>query len=180
MRPSWKSRNVNSKVSHWIYLLAGVSTIALAAVAITLSTRAVHADARIPGAASSPPPIQSAIPLSPAPRKTSNPSQADPFKGIATWYGPVLNGHHTASGERFNMYAMTACHPTLPFGSRVRVLNLNNHRSVVVRINDRGELDAARIIDISYAAAQKLHIIKSGVAPVAVEVISLGPPRHRN
>jgi len=77
------------------------------------------------------------------------------------------------------MYAMTACHPTLPFGSLVRVVNLDNKRSVVVRITDRGYLYAGRILDLSYGAAQKLEMTKSGIAPVELEVISLGRP-HRD
>jgi rare lipoprotein A len=94
--------------------------------------------------------------------------------GIASWYGGVFNGRHTASGERFDMYAMTACHPTLPFGSLVRVVNLNNGRSVVVRITDRGYLYEGRILDLSYGAAQKLAMTKPGLAPVELEVLSLG------
>jgi len=77
------------------------------------------------------------------------------------------------------MYAMTACHPTLPFGTLVRVIDQNTKKSVVVRINDRGILDDGRIIDLSYAAAQELKITKAGLAPVALEVISLGQPKHR-
>jgi rare lipoprotein A len=69
---------------------------------------------------------------------------------------------------------MTACHPTLPFGTTVRVVDLHTKKSVVVRINDRGILSEGRIIDLSYAAAQELNITKSGLAPVALEVISLG------
>ena len=72
------------------------------------------------------------------------------------------------------MNAMTACHPTLPFGSVVRVKNMVNKRSVVVRITDRGALQEGRIIDLSLAAAQKLAMIKSGLAPVELEVISMG------
>jgi rare lipoprotein A len=77
------------------------------------------------------------------------------------------------------MYAMTACHPTLPFGTMVRVVDQKTKRSVVVRINDRGILDEGRIIDLSYAAAQELKITKAGLAPVALEVISLGQPKHK-
>ena len=76
------------------------------------------------------------------------------------------------------MYAMTACHPTLPFGSLVRVVNLNNRRSVVVRITDRGYLYEGRILDLSYGAAQKLAMTKPGLAPVELQVLSLGKPRH--
>jgi rare lipoprotein A len=103
---------------------------------------------------------------------------ADKLHGVASWYGAVLDGHRTASGERFDMYAMTACHPTLPFGSLVRVVDENTKRSVIVRINDRGILSDGRIIDLSYAAAQELNIVKSGLASVDVEVISLGQSRH--
>ena len=78
------------------------------------------------------------------------------------------------------MYAMTACHPTLPFGTMVRVTDLHSKRSVVVRINDRGVLSEGRIIDLSYAAAQELNITKAGLAPVALEVLSLGHSRHKN
>lgn len=99
--------------------------------------------------------------------------------GVASWYGGVFNGRHTASGERFDMYAMTACHPTLPFGSMVRVVNTENKRSVVVRITDRGDLgDQGRVIDLSYAAAKKLAMTKSGLASVKLEVLSLGGAHH--
>jgi rare lipoprotein A len=72
------------------------------------------------------------------------------------------------------MNAMTACHPTLPFGSVVRVINRDNHRSVVVRITDRGELLGGRVIDLSYGAAKKLAMAKGGLASVDLEVLSLG------
>jgi rare lipoprotein A len=76
------------------------------------------------------------------------------------------------------MNAMTACHPTLPFGSLVRVVNRENGRSVVVRITDRGYLYEGRILDLSYGAAQKLAMIKPGLAAVDLEVISLGKPER--
>jgi rare lipoprotein A len=77
------------------------------------------------------------------------------------------------------MYAMTACHPTLPFGSMVRVVNEKNKRSVVVRITDRGYLYGGRVIDLSYAAAEKLDMTKSGLASVRLEVLSVGGPRRK-
>jgi rare lipoprotein A len=175
----WKSRNMRLILSHRIYILAGLSSLVLAAVVITLSTQSVHANARLSKPASTAPPVLSATPPTLEARKPARESRTDMLRGLATWYGSVLNGHHTASGERFNMYAMTACHPTLPFGTMVRVVNLNNHKNVVVRINDRGELDEGRVIDVSYAAAEKLHIVKGGVAPVAIEVISANRPRHK-
>jgi rare lipoprotein A len=93
--------------------------------------------------------------------------------GFASWYGKVLDGHTTASGRRFHMNELTAAHRDLPFGSKVRVTNLRNHRSVVVTITDRGELFPERIIDLSYGAARQLHMIKSGVDPVQLDVLSI-------
>ncbi|STY28494.1 Lipoprotein [Legionella wadsworthii] len=90
-------------------------------------------------------------------------------KGIASWYRPRGRNQKTSAGERYNMYAMTAAHPTLPLSTRVRVKNLNNGRSIVVRINDRGPFLSKRIIDLSYAAAKKLGI--QGLAPVEIEVV---------
>ena len=93
-------------------------------------------------------------------------------KGWASWYGPELHGNLTASGERFNQYDLTAAHRNLPFGTRVRVTNLNNNRSVVVRINDRGPYTGGRIIDVSAAAAGVVRMRQSGVAPVRVDVLA--------
>lgn len=90
-------------------------------------------------------------------------------KGIASWYGSHIRNQRTSSGQRYNRYAMTAAHPTLPLNTRVRVKNLNNGRSIVVRINDRGPFLSNRLIDLSFAAAKKLGI--SGIAPVEIEVI---------
>jgi rare lipoprotein A len=101
--------------------------------------------------------------------------RGDRLHGIASWYGGVFQGRKTASGERYDMYAMTACHPTLPFGSLVRVINHRNHRSVVVKITDRGDLvEQDRIIDLSFGAAQRLAMTKSGLASVDLEVLALG------
>jgi len=104
---------------------------------------------------------------------------AEALHGIATWYGAVRNGHRTASGERFDEMAMTAAHKTLPFGTLLRVVNLKTKKSVVVRVNDRGQLPAGRVIDLSYAAAEELEIVKAGVAPVRLEVIALGHPGRK-
>jgi rare lipoprotein A len=95
--------------------------------------------------------------------------------GMASWYGTVLQGHLTASGRRFNMYEMTAAHRDLPFGSKVRVTNVRNHRSVIVTITDRGVLFSDRVIDVSYGAAKQLQMIKSGVDPVNLEVMTTNP-----
>jgi rare lipoprotein A len=99
-----------------------------------------------------------------------------PFRqtGIASWYGRRFHGQPTSSGEIYDMYAMTAAHPTLPVPSYARVTNPANGRSVVVRVNDRGPFHAERIIDLSYAAAWKLGIVNSGSARVVVEAIVPG------
>jgi rare lipoprotein A len=91
--------------------------------------------------------------------------------GMASWYGGQFHGRTTASGEPFDMNAMTAAHRTLPFGTNVRVTNLDNGRSVVVRINDRGPYAKRRIIDLSRHAAEQLGFRKAGVAKVRVQVI---------
>ena len=91
--------------------------------------------------------------------------------GKASWYGPGFHGRRTANGEVFNQNALTAAHRSLPFGTRVRVTNVNNGRSVVVRINDRGPFTRGRVIDLSTAAANSLGMIHHGVAPVRLEVL---------
>lgn len=91
--------------------------------------------------------------------------------GWASWYGPGFHGNMSASGEVFNQNAMTAAHRTLPFGTRVQVTNLDNGRSVVVRINDRGPFTGGRVIDLSAGAARVLGLIQSGTAPVRLEVL---------
>lgn len=91
--------------------------------------------------------------------------------GIASWYGRFFQGKTTASGQPYNEYSMTCAHRTLPLGSLLRVTNLRNHKSVVVRVNDRGPVPEDRIIDLSYAAAESLGFSQRGVAPVKVELI---------
>ena len=92
-------------------------------------------------------------------------------RGIASWYGKKFHGQRTSSGERYDMYGMTAAHPTLPIPSYVRVTNAKNGKSVVVRINDRGPFHADRVIDLSYTAAYKLGIVNAGSGLVEVESI---------
>ena len=188
-----KSRKLglNTPLGKW--LLAGCSSVALTAVvAVTFATRIVHADARL---------SNSIVPITGASLNAKTASfdqqaakvaeqetakvaaraertalkRGDKLHGLASWYGGVFNGRRTASGERYDMYAMTACHPTLPFGSLVRVINHRNHRSVIVKITDRGDLvEQNRIIDLSYGAAQRLAMLKSGLASVDLEVLALG------
>jgi len=99
--------------------------------------------------------------------------------GIASYYSETLHGQRTASGERYDRQALTAAHPTLPFGSRVRVTNLGNGLSVVVRINDRGPFVEKRVIDLSYAAARKLGFIGQGTTRVRLEVLDGSAALHR-
>lgn len=87
---------------------------------------------------------------------------------IASWYGPRFHGKKTANGEKYNMYAMTAAHRTLPLSSYAEVTNLKNHRSVIVRINDRGPYHGNRVLDLSYAAAKELDIHKKGLGAVKI------------
>lgn len=103
-------------------------------------------------------------------------TSVQPFRqrGIASWYGRRFNGQPTSSGERYDMYAMTAAHPVLPIPSYARVTNLANGRSAVVRINDRGPFHSGRIIDLSYAAAHKLGYVAAGSAMVEVDSIVPG------
>jgi len=102
-------------------------------------------------------------------------TQLAPFRqsGIGSWYGRRYHGQKTSSGEIYDMYAMTAAHPTLPIPSYARVTNAANGRSVVVRVNDRGPFLADRVIDLSYAAAWKLGYVEAGSARVEVESVLL-------
>ena len=92
--------------------------------------------------------------------------------GLASWYGKRYHGRTTASGARFDMNAMTAAHRSLPFGTRVRVTNLANRRSVVVTINDRGPYAGRRIIDVSRHAAERLGMVRKGVVRVRVHTVA--------
>ena len=104
-------------------------------------------------------------------RRTATRGRRRGFRGIASFYGAYFAGKKTASGERFNPSKMTAAHKTLPFGTRVRVTNMRNGRSVVVRINDRGPFIRGRVIDLSRGAAGVIGMIGRGIAPVRVEVL---------
>ena len=102
------------------------------------------------------------------PRKVSI---GDSFTGIASWYGPNFHGKLTSNGETYNMYGMTAAHKTLPMNTIVRVTNLENRKSIVVRVNDRGPFVDDRIIDLTKTAATRLGSIKKGTAKVRVDVL---------
>jgi len=97
-------------------------------------------------------------------------------EGEASWYGPGFNGNPTASGEVFDQYAVTAAHPSLPFGTMVRVTNQDNGRSTMVRINDRGPFAGHRVLDLSYGAASELGVVDSGTAYVSIEILEAVDP----
>ncbi len=144
-----------------------VSTWAGIAVALTLgitSTKSAQpaATTQTPAMASTAVPAKVA---SPEPKPVHHWYQL----GHASWYGKYFQGHQTASGESYNMYDLTCAHRSLPLGSLVRVTNLRNHKSVVVRVNDRGPVPEDRIIDLSYAAANLLQV--SGVSKVRLELL---------
>ena len=101
-------------------------------------------------------------------------------RGIASWYGPNFHGRYTSNGEIYNMFAYTAAHKTLPMNTIVKVTNLNNGKSVIVRINDRGPFVKGRIIDLSYAAGKKIGLNITGTAPVELEVIGFNGKNYLN
>src|SRR6267143_1359456 len=103
--------------------------------------------------------------------KKSRPYQV----GTASWYGSYFHGKETASGEAFNMYDLTAAHPTLPLGTHVKVTNLRNGRTLVVRVNDRGPVVEGRIIDLSYEASRELDLKKQGIQRVRLDLVE--PPQ---
>jgi len=102
------------------------------------------------------------------------PGHAGPEVGMASYYAEAHQGRRTANGERFDMHALTAAHRTLPFGTRVEVTNLENGRSVVVRINDRGPYVEGRVIDLSQAAARELRFLGRGTTRVRLKVLGDG------
>ncbi|MCL9773252.1 septal ring lytic transglycosylase RlpA family protein [Vibrio methylphosphonaticus] len=101
-------------------------------------------------------------------------------KGQASWYGKKFHGHLTSNGEVYDMYSMSAAHKTLPIPSYVKVTNTDNGKETIVRVNDRGPFHEGRIIDLSYAAAKKLDVIKTGTANVQIEVITVDKPTGKH
>ncbi len=99
-------------------------------------------------------------------------------RGLASWYGTRFHGRKTANGEHYDMFAMTAAHPTLPLPTYLKVTNLKNNKSVIVKANDRGPFRCNRLIDLSYAAAAKLDMLGHGTAHV--EVVSVDPRDHKH
>ena len=116
-------------------------------------------------------------PMASRPRPaTKSSKRSKPYQvGTASWYGSYFQGKDTASGEAYNMYDLTAAHPTLPLGTYVRVTNLRNGRAVVVRVNDRGPVVEGRIIDVSYGAAQALGMKSRGLQQVRLDLVEAPP-----
>lgn len=113
-------------------------------------------------------PVTPSLPIATPPAR---PSARSIGAGMASWYGPGFYGNRTANGEVFRPGTLTAAHRTLPFGTKVRVTNLWNGRSAVVRINDRGPFHGSRVIDLAHGAASQLGLVASGVAQVKLEVL---------
>jgi rare lipoprotein A len=178
-------------------LAAPLGLIAAAGLAACVSTRPPPAEPTViptvPPAATPPPPDagSDAIPRIEARARKGNPPFYDVFgkryfvlsssagyweRGVASWYGPGFHKVRTSTGEPYDMYAMTAAHRTLPLPAYVRVTNLQNGRSVVVRVNDRGPFVGNRIIDLSYTAAAKLDMLRNGTALVEVRAIDASAP----
>ncbi|MBD3883197.1 septal ring lytic transglycosylase RlpA family protein [Phormidium tenue FACHB-886] len=135
------------------------------------SEDALHATNLIRRQVGNAPPIESVVGEPQAAAEISLGSVRLSISGWASWYGPGFDGNYSASGEVFNQNALTAAHPDLPFGTQVRVTNMDNGESVVVRINDRGPYAGDRIIDLSRGAAAVIGLVQSGVAPVKLEVL---------
>jgi len=109
-------------------------------------------------------------------KKTPSVRKGHPYQvGTASWYGDYFQGKETASGEPYDMYDMTAAHPTHPVGPNLKVTNLRNGRAVVVRINDRGPVIEGRIIDLSYSAARALHYDHQGIQQVRLDLVPQPP-----
>ena len=120
-----------------------------------------------------------AAPSAPAAAPTPAAATSAAETGKIAWYGRKFAGRKTASGEAFNPEALTMAHKTLPFGTRVKITNSNNNKSVTVRVNDRGPSQADRVGDVSLAAARKLGMVKSGVIEAELAVVGTAPAKKR-
>jgi len=119
-------------------------------------------------------PLPALPPIPVAPETDDSSKLIKVVQGAASWYGPGFYGRTTANGERFRKGTLTAAHRTLPFGTKVRVTNLSNGRSVVVRINDRGPFKYHRVIDLAHGAASQLKMMQTGEVPVKLEILAKG------
>nr|WP_233998045.1 septal ring lytic transglycosylase RlpA family protein [Erythrobacter sp. QSSC1-22B] len=117
-------------------------------------------------------PVVQAVPPAPEPTVEAEDDTQSLGSGVASYYGAKFHGRRTASGERFDMHALTAAHRTLPFGSEVRVTDPRSGKAVTVRINDRGPFSRNRTIDLSRAAAQQIGLVNRGHGTVELELVS--------
>jgi Lytic transglycolase len=149
--------------------LGAVAVLACALSMVDCATK------RQPGPSPEPPQPPSVTPP-PAPPPAPTPPPVE--QGIASWYGPGFDGRETANGEIYDQDAMTAAHPSLAFGTRVRVTRVATGRYVTVRINDRGPWFDGRVIDLSRAAGAALGLMTPGIAPVRLEILEVGAGRR--
>ena len=155
----------------------GLVGLALAGLTNSAPGRAWAPESTLPVIASNVEALESAVdalaepaaPAEPAPQAAPEPAYETVGEGEASYYGHELAGNRTASGERFDPEELTAAHRTLPLGTKLRVTNLSNGESVVVRINDRGPFAKARILDLSLGAAEELRMVRAGKARVKLE-----------
>ena len=153
--------------------------------AFTVLTAPGFSSAQAPTTAApapTPAPAAAPAPVAPPPAAVAPPpaaKTADKMEGTGSVYSDKLNGRKTASGQIFHQNELTAAHPSLPFGTKVKVTNTLNNKSVEVRINDRGPIQAGRGIDLSSAAAAKLGMKKNGTAPVKLEVVGEAPQKKK-
>jgi rare lipoprotein A len=150
------------------------------ALATAAASIAQTPPAAAPAPAASPPPAVAPAAGTPAPAPAVAAPAAksgDAMEGLAAVYSDKLAGHKTASGQVFSQSAMTAAHPSLPFGTKLKVTNTRNDKSVEVKVNDRGPMQAGRVIYLSRSAAAKIGIGKKGTAPVKLEVVGEAPAK---
>ena len=152
-------------------LLAASTAALVLALTPLAQAQTAAAPASAPAAAA---PAPAAVPATAAPAKAAS---GDVSEGKVAHYGRKFNGRKTASGERFNSGAMTMAHKTLPFGTLVKVTNLANKRSVVVRVNDRGPSTPDRVGDLTTGAASKIRMLRSGVVDAKLEVVGMSKKR---
>jgi rare lipoprotein A len=151
-------------------VLSAGAALSAATATISVISHQVEAHTRVEPLAPAPAPPAPPVELT---KKTHHilSFHGNPLRGLASWYGEVWNGRQTASGETFDDTKLTAAHKTLPLGTIVRVTDMENMKSVVVKINDRGTLAPNRIIDLSSAAAKELGMVEQGLARVKLEII---------
>ena len=156
------------------FLAAATASLIVALSPQVLAQTAAPAPSAAPAPAAAPALAPAAAP---APAASEKAASGDASEGKVAYYGKKFNGRKTASGERFNAGAMTMAHKTLPFGTMVKVTNIKNNKSVVVRVNDRGPSTPDRVGDLTSGAASKIRMVRAGVIDARLEVV--GQPKAR-